>query len=113
MKYIKFKNLVIDWDEMGVSKGDYNENNNRFVKDGKIWSLTNLPNTQKNSFSELCLTNTKNLNEEELCKEYFDGIGYQSNPLWGLTGLCIESGELEIFDDLSEVEIKNSDFHSQ
>lgn len=112
MKYIKFKNLVIDWDSMGVSKEDYNDGK-WFVREGKIWSLTNLPNTPKNSFSEICINNDKNLDKEGVFELYLGGIGYPSNPLWGLTGLCIENCDIELFDDLKEMEIKNSDYFPQ
>lgn len=107
MKYIRLKNLVIDWDTMGCSKKQWNsegrDGNGVFVKNGKLFGFSRNENGYK-IFSEYCVENEKNYTKEKVWGDYFNGFGYESSPLYRDWGMCVENGEVELFDDLDELE---------
>ena len=104
MRYIKFKNLEVDWGSMGCSqKSFYREGSDEgfIVQNGKLFGFRGHENGYK-IFSEYCVENDKNFTKEKIENDFFNGVGYQSSPFYRDYWICVENGEVELFDDLSE-----------
>lgn len=106
MKYIKFKNLVFDWGNMGITNEEFNDGE-IIIKNGKIWgkSLWDKSSSgDENTYSEYCLENVNNYTKEEITDHFFGGDGYECSLFYRKFCLLVESGELELFNDLDEIE---------
>ena len=104
MRYIKFKNLQIDWDSMGISEEEFNSDGSDdgvIFQNGKLFGFNRNENGFK-IYSEYCVENELNYTKEKVVIDFFDGFCYESSPLNRDFGLCVSYGEVELFDDLSE-----------
>ena len=104
MRYIKFKNLEVDWGSMGCSQKSFNlegSDEGLIVQNGKLFGFKGYENGFK-IFSEYCVENEKNYSKEKIWNDYFIGMDYESSPFLRDFYLNIENGEVELFDDLSE-----------
>ena len=106
MKYIKFKNLEIDWDTMGGSQKSFNRegrDDGIIFQNGKLFGFNRNENGFK-IYSEYCVENEKNYTKEKVWSDYFNGVGYESSPFYKHCYVFVEKGEVELFDDLDELE---------
>ena len=106
MKYIRLKNLVIDWNTMGCSQKSFNREGSDdgvIVQNGKLFGFNRNENGFK-IYSEYCVENELNYTKEKVWGDYFNGIGYECSPLCRGWWICVENGEVELFDDLGELE---------
>jgi len=106
MKYIRLKNLVIDWNTMGCSQKSFNREGSDdgvIVQNGKLFGFNRNENGFK-IYSEYCVENELNYTKEKVWGDYFNGIGYECSPLYRGWWICVENGEVELFDDLGELE---------